>query len=160
MTTLSPEGVITDQVSGNKVLVFEGFMDFLSWMSNVQQETPEYDCCILNSVSNIEKALPWIIAHKNIASFMDNDEAGQNTLQKIIDNIPDDAGDVCIYDMAKLYKGYNDNYSDDIYGTYLLKTDGQGNLYYEFTVNYCSIVNVDAKTGEIIQARYWDGKYT
>lgn len=60
----------------------------------------------------------------------------------------------------KLYKGYNDNYSDDIYGTYLLKTDGQGNLYYEFTVNYCSIVNVDAKTGEIIQARYWDGKYT
>ena len=108
MTTLSPEGVITDQVSGNKVLVFEGFMDFLSWMSNVQQETPEYDCCILNSVSNIEKALPWIIAHKNIASFMDNDEAGQNTLQKIIDNIPDDAGDVCIYDMAKLYKGYND----------------------------------------------------
>jgi hypothetical protein len=83
-------------------------MDFLSWLSNVQQETPEYDCCILNSVSNIEKALPWIIAHKNIASFMDNDEAGQNTLQKIIDNIPDDAGDVCIYDMAKLYKGYND----------------------------------------------------
>ena len=60
----------------------------------------------------------------------------------------------------KLYKGYNENYSDNIYGTYLLKTDGQGNLYYEFTVNYCSIVTVDAKTGEIIQVRYWNGVYT
>ena len=108
MTTLSPEGVITDQVSGSKVLVFEGFMDFLSWLSNVQQDTPEYDCCILNSVSNIDKALPWITAHKNIAAFMDNDEAGRNTLQKIIENVPDDAGKVCVYDMAKLYEDYND----------------------------------------------------
>ena len=108
MTTLSPEGVITDQVSGSKVLVFEGFMDFLSWLSNVQQDTPEYDCCILNSVSNIDKALPWITAHNNIAAFMDNDEAGRKTLQKIIENVPDDAGQVCVYDMAKLYEDYND----------------------------------------------------
>ena len=108
MTTLSPEGVITDQVSGSKVLVFEGFMDFLSWLSNVQQDTPEYDCCILNSVSNIDKALPWITAHNNIAAFMDNDEAGRKTLQKIIENVPDDAGKVCVYDMAKLYEDYND----------------------------------------------------
>ena len=79
-----------------------------SWISSVQQDTPQYDCCILNSVSNIEKALPWITAHKNIAAFMDNDEAGRNTLQKIIENVPDDAGKVCVYDMAKLYEGYND----------------------------------------------------
>jgi DNA primase len=108
MTTLSPEGNLTDKVGSDKVVVFEGFMDFLSWISSVQQETPQYDCCILNSVSNIEKALPWITAHKNIAAFMDNDEAGRNTLQKIIENVPDDAGKVCVYDMAKLYEGYND----------------------------------------------------
>ena len=108
MTTLSPEGNLTDKVGSDKVVVFEGFMDFLSWISSVQQETPQYDCCILNSVSNIEKALPWITAHKNIAAFMDNDEAGRNTLQKIIENVPEDAGKVCVYDMAKLYEGYND----------------------------------------------------
>ena len=108
MTTLDPQGCLTDKVTGDKVLVFEGFMDFLSWISSVQQDTPQYDCCILNSVSNIEKALPWITAHKNIAAFMDNDEAGRNTLQKIIENVPDDAGKVCVYDMAKLYEGYND----------------------------------------------------
>lgn len=108
MTTLDPQGCLTDKVTGDKVLVFEGFMDFLSWISSVQQDTPQYDCCILNSVSNIEKALPWITAHKNIAAFMDNDEAGRNTLQKIIENVPDGAGKVCVYDMAKLYEGYND----------------------------------------------------
>ena len=96
MTTLSPDGVITGRVTGDKVLVFEGFMDFLSWISNVQQDTPEYDCCILNSVSNIEKALPWITAHKNIAAFMDNDQAGRKTLDKIIENVPDEAGKVCV----------------------------------------------------------------
>lgn len=54
----------------------------------------------------------------------------------------------------KLFKG------SDISGTYLLKTDGQGNLYYEFTVNKYSTVTVDAKTGSIIKAYYWNGIYT
>ena len=119
MTTLDPEGNLTTKVAGDKVLVFECFMDFLSWISSVKQETPQYDCCILNSVSNIEKALPWITAHKNIAAFMDNDEAGRNTLQKIIENVPDEAGKVCVYDMAKLYEGYNDlneKLSDELSG--------------------------------------------
>ena len=108
MTTLGPDGNLTDKVTGDKVLVFEGFMDYLSWISSVRQDTPGYDCCILNSVSNIEKALPWITAHKNIAAFMDNDQAGRDTLQKIIENVPEEAGKVCVYDMAKLYEGYND----------------------------------------------------
>mgnify|MGYP002519593302 CR=1 FL=1 len=108
ITTLNPQGDLTDKATGDKVLIFEGFMDFLSWMTDVKQMTPEYDCCILNSVTNIGKALPWIMKHNNIAAFMDNDQAGRSTLQKIIDNVPETAGDVCVYDMAKLYEGYND----------------------------------------------------
>jgi hypothetical protein len=78
-------------------------------MTDVKQMTPEYDCCILNSVTNISKAMPWIIAHSNIAAFMDNDQAGKDTLQKIMDAVPDNAaGDVCVYDMSRLYEGYND----------------------------------------------------
>lgn len=49
-----------------------------------------------------------VAAHSHIAAFMDNDEAGQNTLQKIIDNVPETTGNVCVYDIAKLYEGYND----------------------------------------------------
>ena len=109
ITTLSPDGQMTDTVASNKVLVFEGFMDFLSWITDVKQDTPQYDCCILNSVTNLTKALTWITAHSHVAAFMDNDSAGQEAMQKIMESIPDTASaDVCVYDMSKLYQGYND----------------------------------------------------
>ena len=108
ITTLGPDGMMTQSASGDKVIVFEGFMDFLSWITDVNQQTPQYDCCILNSVSNVAKALPWIMEHSSIAAFLDNDEAGRETLQKIMDCASEGAHDVCVYDMATLYEGYND----------------------------------------------------
>ena len=109
ITTLDPNGQMTDKITGNKVLVFEGFMDFLSWMTDVKQITPDYDCCILNSVTNIGKALPWVMQHSNIAAFMDNDQAGKDTLQKIMESAQETADhDICVYDMSRLYEGYND----------------------------------------------------
>jgi DNA primase len=108
ITTLGPDGMMTLSASSDKVIVFEGFMDFLSWITDVNQQTPQYDCCILNSVSNVAKALPWIMEHSSIAAFMDNDQAGRETLQKIMDCASEGAHDVCVYDMATLYEGYND----------------------------------------------------
>jgi hypothetical protein len=109
ITTLNPQGELTEKATGDKVLVFEGFMDFLSWMTDVKQLAPEYDCCILNSVTNIGKALPWIMQHTNIAAFMDNDQAGKDTLQKIMESAQETAEhDICVYDMSRLYEGYND----------------------------------------------------
>ena len=108
ITTLGSDGEITQDATCDKVLVFEGFMDFLSWITDVKQQTPQYDCCILNSVSNIARALPWIMEHRNIAAFMDNDDAGRETLQKIMDSTSEGAHDVCVYDMSRLYEGYND----------------------------------------------------
>ena len=108
ITTLGSDGEMTQNATCDKVLVFEGFMDFLSWITDVKQQTPQYDCCILNSVSNIARALPWIMEHRNIAAFMDNDDAGRETLQKIMDSASEGAHDVCVYDMSRLYEGYND----------------------------------------------------
>ena len=108
ITTLDSNGQMSWEVTSDKVIVFEGFMDFLSWITDVKQQTPQYDCCILNSVSNVAKALPWIMEHSNIAAFMDNDQAGRETLQKIMDCASEGAHDVCVYDMARLYEGYND----------------------------------------------------
>jgi len=108
ITTLDSNGQMSQEVTSDKVIVFEGFMDFLSWITDVKQQTPQYDCCILNSVSNVAKALPWIMEHSNIAAFMDNDQAGRETLQKIMDCASEGAHDVCVYDMARLYEGYND----------------------------------------------------
>jgi hypothetical protein len=108
ITTLGSDGEMTQDATCDKVLVFEGFMDFLSWITDVKQQTPQYDCCIFNSVSNIARALPWIMEHRNIAAFMDNDDAGRETLQKIMDSASEGAHDVCVYDMSRLYEGYND----------------------------------------------------
>lgn len=104
-TTLSPNGKMTTEVNSDKLVVFEGFMDFLSWLTNIGQSTPNYDCCVLNSVTNIDKAMPWISKHKSIAAFMDNDEAGKNTLRKILEGVPSNCE---VIDMSKLYEGYND----------------------------------------------------
>jgi hypothetical protein len=40
---------------------------------------------------------------------MDNDQAGKDALQKIMDNVPETSkGEIYVYDMSKLYEGYND----------------------------------------------------
>ncbi|MCR5799699.1 MAG: hypothetical protein K6G69_06435 [Lachnospiraceae bacterium] len=47
---------------------------------------------------------------------------------------------------------------DTIYGTYLLKYDMEKEkLYYEYTLNEWSYVNVDARSGEIIGWNFYDG---
>ena len=61
--------------------VFEGFMDFLS-----AERLSFNDLCdvvVLNSVSNIGKALPVLAQYSLIACYLDNDDAGRMTLSKI-----------------------------------------------------------------------------
>ena len=57
--------------------VFEGFMDFLS-AATLGLETG--DCLVLNSVSNVEKAMKHLTAYGRINCFLDRDEAGRRTL--------------------------------------------------------------------------------
>ena len=63
--------------------------------------------------------------------------------------------DICdkVYEAAIKEKG------PVVTGTYILKADINGKLYYEFRINTFSTVTIDAKTCEIIEERYWDGIY-
>ena len=108
VTTLGPDGNRTEEANSKKVAVFEGFIDFLSLLSYNEKDIPGHDCCILNSVSNLERALPWIARHKEIMVFADNDNAGRDTLLKITDFVSGSSEEVSIYDMAELYKGHKD----------------------------------------------------
>ena len=47
-----------------------------------------------------------------------------------------------------------------ISGTYIIWAESSGNIYYEFTVNLCSKIKIDARTGEILDEHYWDGLIT
>lgn len=108
VTTLGPDGNRNEEANSKKVAVFEGFIDFLSLLSYNEKDIPGHDCCILNSVSNLERALPWIARHQEIMVFADNDNAGRETLRKITEFVSGSSEDISIYDMAELYKGHKD----------------------------------------------------
>ena len=62
--------------------VFEGFMDYLSAM---QMGIIASDWLVLNSVSNVEKAVRALRGYERIECFLDNDEAGRRTFQRLYD---------------------------------------------------------------------------
>lgn len=57
-------------------LVFEGFMDYLSFLTLKRNPTPPHNIVVLNSVTNLAKALPFIASHERVYTYLDNDEAG------------------------------------------------------------------------------------
>lgn len=62
-------------------LVFEGFMDYLSYLTLKKTDKPIVDTLILNSVSNLPKAIDFIQSHLKVYTYLDNDEAGRNATE-------------------------------------------------------------------------------
>lgn len=63
--------------------LFEGFIDFLSLLTMKGKETDP--CLILNSVSNLHKAVAYLQEAKtcSVKAFFDNDEAGREALRAL-----------------------------------------------------------------------------
>ena len=84
------------------VCLFEGFMDFLSFLSMKEEVTNQ--CLVMNSVSNIKRSIRYL-NERNITSaraFLDNDDAGQRAVQELIN-----AG-FKVEDMAVYYRDFKD----------------------------------------------------
>ena len=66
------------------VCLFEGFMDFLSFLS--MKEEVNNRCLVLNSVSNVARTVHYLNAHNltHIQAFLDNDDAGRRATQELI----------------------------------------------------------------------------
>ena len=66
------------------VCFFEGFMDFLSFLSMKEEITNH--CLVMNSVSNVARTIRYLndrhLTH--IRAFLDNDEAGRRAVQDFI----------------------------------------------------------------------------
>lgn len=64
--------------------MFEGFMDFLSFLSMKEEITNH--CLVMNSVSNVARTIRYLddrhLTH--IRAFLDNDEAGRRAVQDFI----------------------------------------------------------------------------
>ena len=90
----------------NVCFVFEGFMDFLSFMTLRRKENDglrRQDYLVLNSVSNIQKALERLSQYDSILCFLDNDEAGRNAYLQLSKELGKS-----VTDASTLYNGYKD----------------------------------------------------
>ena len=81
---LSPNHITTIERKTGTVLLFEGFMDYLSLIT-LQPEQANISAVVLNSVNNLEKALPFLSKHSSINAYLDNDDGGKRTLGKLKD---------------------------------------------------------------------------
>ena len=91
--------------------VFEGFMDYLSFLTLRLENCPKYpkldrqDYMVLNSVANISKALYPLGSYERIHCFFDNDRAGMEALQQIRMEY---GRDLYIRDASQTYSGCKD----------------------------------------------------
>ena len=83
--TIAPKDItpiFTDRAE--PVCIFEGFMDFLSFLSMKEEITNH--CLVMNSVSNVARTIRYLNDRHltNIRAFLDNDEAGRRAVQDFI----------------------------------------------------------------------------
>ena len=86
--------------------VFEGFMDFLSFMTLRRKENDRLkwqDYLVLNSVTNIHKAAKRLSRYDSVQCFLDNDEAGRNAYLQLSKELGKSVADA-----STLYNGFKD----------------------------------------------------
>lgn len=69
-----PKEITTFDRQTQTVHFFEGFMDYLSLLT-MQTKQADVSAVVLNSITNLEKAVPFLSKHEKINAFLDNDEA-------------------------------------------------------------------------------------
>ena len=83
--TIAPKDItpiFTDRV--DPVCIFEGFMDFLSFLSMKEEFTNH--CLVMNSVSNVARSIRYLNERQvfSIRTFFDNDEAGRRATEDFV----------------------------------------------------------------------------
>ena len=69
--------------SKDNCLLFEGFADFLSYLTLKKIEVPNHDTIVLNSVNNLSKAKNTLSEYRTVYAFLDNDEGGKQAIQNL-----------------------------------------------------------------------------
>ena len=89
--------------------LFEGFMDYLSFLTLRLERCPErpdldgQDYIVLNSTSNLSKAIRPLGGYGRIHCFLDNDKAGMEAVQELREEYG-----LRVRDASHIYGGYND----------------------------------------------------
>ena len=100
----TPKTITTFDRHGDTALLFEGFFDLLSYLTLQHEPEPTADTAVLNSVVNLSRALPLLARHATIHTFLDNDEAGRLTLERLRSALPG----ATVIDRAEGYRAHKD----------------------------------------------------
>lgn len=103
--TIAPKDIslIAGEANNAPHCIFEGFMDFLSYLM-VKGKEPISPSIVLNSVSNLPRAIAYLCENGilSVRAFFDNDEAGRQALQGI------QSSGIKVEDMSRHYARYKD----------------------------------------------------
>ena len=100
----TPKNITTLDNSSDTAMVFEGFIDFLSYLSLKGNLSPSIDTAVLNSVTNLQKAVPFLARHSVIHAFLDNDNAGRKALARLEESLPSSE----VIDQSVFYRDHKD----------------------------------------------------
>jgi hypothetical protein len=86
----------------NHCVLFEGFMDYLSFLILQKQQNAPVDVIVLNSLTNLPKVNSSLTAYKGIWTFFDNDQTGKKAVQEL--------QSICsnVNDLSYFYSGCKD----------------------------------------------------
>ena len=97
---IAPKAITTIKRGTDRLQIFEGFMDFLSWQ--VLNPSSTSDAIVLNSLALLPRIKEQIAGYREVESFLDNDDAGRKSFAVLKQIFPQ------IVDGATRYRAHKD----------------------------------------------------
>lgn len=83
-------------------LLFEGFMDYLTFLTMKYIQWSPVDVIVLNSLTNLPKVKNNLVSYNSISAFLDNDQTGKKAVQELESICKD------VIDQSFFYTKYKD----------------------------------------------------
>ena len=97
---IAPKAITTIKIESDRLQIFEGFMDFLSWKTlNLSSKS---DAIVLNSLALLPHIKEQMMGYREVESFLDNDDAGRKSFAVLKQMFPQ------IVDGAARYREHKD----------------------------------------------------
>lgn len=98
---IPPKDITIHRQGSSRCHIYEGFMDWLSALTLGVGSTE--DSLVLNSVANVNKAMPVLENYQEIVCHLDHDDAGRRTVEILRKRFSER-----VADHSGLYSGYKD----------------------------------------------------
>jgi len=120
-SSIGPKGVSYVPGSPVHTIIFEGYMDYLSWLTEHQPEIKP-TVVVLNSIAMLNRAIDKVGPFPRIELYLDRDEPGINATKEFIKRVPQAKDHSHEYEG---FKDYNEKIKAQIFRDKSMLTDFQ-----------------------------------